>query len=169
MAYHEKGLRGAARVADALLGMAMTGAFRIRRAVWFVTRPKTFGVQAIALTPDGAVVLVRHRYVRGWHLPAGGRKRDEAVEPAILRELREEIGLHDHGAVQYLRDYEHRPSFKRDTMALLLIRDIAFTPPRTLEIAEVRTFSRDALPEALGDGSRARLNEWRHLLETDAR
>src|SRR5580765_3762409 len=88
-----------------LVRAGMTLAHRLMMLRWFVTRPRTLGVRAIVLSPDGRIVMVRHSYVRGWYLPGGGREAGEDPQAAILRELREEIGLDDHRAIHHLADY----------------------------------------------------------------
>ncbi len=55
--------------------------------------PVAFGVSAILEDESGRVLLVRQRYSQGWHLPGGGVERGEPPAEAILRELREEVGL----------------------------------------------------------------------------
>lgn len=121
-----------------------------RRAVWFVTRPLTLGAHAIPLTEAGALVLVRLTYARGWHLPGGGMKRGERPEDAILRELREEIGLTAHASLEHVAEFRHRPDFRRGIAQLYLVRGVAYTPPLwSLEVEEVRAFPLDALPPDL--------------------
>jgi len=39
------------------------------------------------------VVLVGQSYAAGWHLPGGGVQRGEPPTKAVLRELKEELGL----------------------------------------------------------------------------
>jgi 8-oxo-dGTP pyrophosphatase MutT (NUDIX family) len=99
------------------------------------------GVHAVPLTGEGRVVLVRLTYAPGWRLPGGGRKRSEAPEEAMLRELREEIGLVSHGAVDRLDD------IPEDRSALFLVRAVAYRPRRSLEVEAVREFDPEALPE----------------------
>src|ERR1700712_4944105 len=94
-----------------LVRAGMTLAHRLMVLRWFVTRPRTSGVRAIVLTPEGWIVLIRHSYVRGWYLPGGGREAGEDPQTAILRELHEEIGLEDYRAIRHLDRYEHRPTF----------------------------------------------------------
>jgi 8-oxo-dGTP pyrophosphatase MutT (NUDIX family) len=66
------------------------------RAWWFVRRPHTRGVKCIVRDADRRVLFVRHTYGRNrraWELPGGGLQRREQPEPAVRREMREELGI----------------------------------------------------------------------------
>ena len=81
---------------SSLLDFAWRTAFRlgfpVARIWWRLTRPRHQGVVvAIYVGPD--LLLVRHSYRAGWHLPGGGVRRDETPEEAARQELAEEIGL----------------------------------------------------------------------------
>ena len=91
-------------------------------------------------------MLVTLSYARGWRLPGGGRKRGEAAEPAVLRELREEIGLVAHGTVRQVARFSHRPDHKRDRSSLFVVEDVVYRPHWSLEIEAVREFDPDRLP-----------------------
>jgi 8-oxo-dGTP pyrophosphatase MutT (NUDIX family) len=146
--------------ASRAISLALRGYLAVRTVGWFVTRPQTRGVRAIALTPEGQVVLVRHSYIEGWHLPGGGHERGESAEQAALRELREEIGMVSHGAVRVLGTLQHRPNFRRDTVTLVLVEQVAFGFRPSLEIVEARAFDIGALPAGVTAGTRRRLAEW---------
>lgn len=126
--------------------LVMTAIQQIRRAVWMVTRPKANGVHAVALSSDGKVVLVRHTYAKGWRLPGGGVHRGEASADAMLRELREEIGLRAWTGMRHVLDFEHRPDFRRGTGALFRIDGVVFESARSLEIDSIAAFDPDMLP-----------------------
>lgn len=115
---------------------------RLRLALRKVTGSGRSGVHAVPLTGDGKVVLVRLTYAPGWRVPGGGRKRGEAPEQAMLRELREEIGLVSNGAIERLE--EVRPG---DPSAFFLVRDVVYRPRRNLEVEEVREFDPAFLPD----------------------
>ncbi|WP_333571236.1 NUDIX domain-containing protein [Sphingomonas sp.] len=148
-------------VAAAAIAAALRGYLLVRTIGWFVTRPQTRGVRAIALTPEGQVVLVRHSYIDGWHLPGGGHERGETAEAAALRELREEVGMVSHGPIRVLGTLQHRPNFRRDTVTLAQVEQVAFVFRPSLEIVEARAFDVDALPPGVTEGTARRLAEWR--------
>jgi 8-oxo-dGTP pyrophosphatase MutT (NUDIX family) len=143
-----------------LLRAAMTTAHRLLAIRWFITRPRTFGVRAIVLTPAGSIVLLHHSYVRGWYLPGGGREKGEDPETAILRELREEIGLEDYATIRHLGHYEHRPNYKRDRLDLFLVEGARYRWARSFEIDDVREFDPRALPADISTRSRADVEQW---------
>ena len=125
---------------------AVTAFQAARRGIWAVTRPKVEGVHAVALTPQGLVVLVRLTYARGWHLPGGGRKRNEPKLEAVLRELREEIGLLAHKRVEFCYSFRHRADHRDASNTVYLIRDVLYRARQTLEVEEVGAFPPEALP-----------------------
>lgn len=50
-------------------------------------------VGIVLMGPDGRVFLGQRTGARGWQFPQGGMRRGEDHETAVLRELKEEIGL----------------------------------------------------------------------------
>lgn len=134
------------RIPGTLLRLVLTPLNGLRRLLWAVAGRDRDGVHAVPLTAEGRVVLVRLTYAWGWRLPGGGRKRGETQIDGMLRELREEIGLLSHGAIERLEDIRpgKRPG---DRSALFLVRDVAYRPRRSLEIDEVGEFDPAALPD----------------------
>ena len=122
---------------------------------WFIRRPRTFGAHAVALAPQGGLVLVRLWYAPHWRLPGGGRSADEPAADAALRELREEIGLTSYGAVEMAGDFEELTDYKRDLSSLVIVRDVEFRPKRwSWEVERVGVFGLDELPEDLSPQAR---------------
>jgi 8-oxo-dGTP pyrophosphatase MutT (NUDIX family) len=141
---------------DAILRPLFTAAHWLLRLNWFVRRPRTFGAHALALTPEGKAILVKLRYAPGWRLPGGGRAADESPRDAVLRELREEIGMTAHGEVTAAAELEQRPDFKRDLAALFVVRDVRYRPRRwSWEIEATMNCSLDDLPADLAPVARA--------------
>jgi 8-oxo-dGTP pyrophosphatase MutT (NUDIX family) len=118
-------------------------------------------VQAIPLTASNRVILVKHRYTRGWHLPGGGHKQKEDARAAILRELKEEIGLEGHGEVRQLGILHYHPDYRRSTVTAFLVKDVCYRPGWSLEIEEVGEFDPTRLPNDTTLVARQRLAELR--------
>lgn len=118
------------------------------------------GAHALALTPEGKLVLVKLRYAPGWRVPGGGRNPDETPKEAVLRELREEIGLTAHGRVRMAGEVEQSIDFKRDQSALLIVEDVRYRPKWNLEVEQVAEFPVGALPADTVDSTR----RWTELL-----
>jgi len=117
---------------------------------WFVRRPRTFGAHALALTPDHNAILVKLRYAPGWRLPGGGRSESESPRDAVLRELREEIGMTSHGSVRDGCELEEPADFKRDCASLLIVEDVHYRPHEwSWEVESVREFALDQMPADL--------------------
>jgi 8-oxo-dGTP pyrophosphatase MutT (NUDIX family) len=157
--------RSPSPVLDKALRLPLGLLHRLLKAFWFVRRPRTFGAHALALTPAGEVILVKLRYAPGWRLPGGGRRENEDPRDAVLRELREEIGLVSHGEVRLAAELEEAPDFKRDLAALLVVRNVRYRPRWSWEVEQVIEASLDALPADLSpraatwiDALRGRLN-----------
>lgn len=81
--------------------------------------------------------MVKLRYAPGWRLPGGGRNPGEDAVDAVLRELREEIGMTSHGAVRAVAELEQRPDARRDLVSLLIVEDVHYTPRWSWEVEQV--------------------------------
>jgi ADP-ribose pyrophosphatase YjhB (NUDIX family) len=130
--------------------------------LWFLlSRPMTLGVRAIVLDAQDRVLLVRHTYIPGWHLPGGGVERGETMLTSLARELAEEgnIVLEEEPPLHGM--FFNKAVSPRDHVAVYVVRRFRQTGPRLpdREIAEARFFARDDLPEGVGRATRARLGE----------
>ena len=152
------------KIVDGALRLALTGAHYLLRAGWFLRRPKTFGAHALALTPDGKVILVRLRYAPGWRLPGGGREPNEPPLDAALRELREEIGMISHGESRSALDFEESVYSKHDTASLVLVRDVRYQPRWSWEVEAICEADPGALPRDISRTSRAWIESLRPIL-----
>ena len=101
-----------------------------------VLTPVAFGVSALVEDEDSRVLLVRHSYARGWQLPSGGVAQREAPAHAVLRELKEEVGLQSSEPPELFGLYTRRVLWTNNAIALYRVRAarIAFRP--NLEIRE---------------------------------
>jgi len=133
-----------------LLRFLLTALHGVLKLGWFMRRPRTFGAHALAFTPEGKVILVRLRYAPGWRLPGGGRAEREEPRDAVLRELREEIGMVSHGEVRLTDELEESADYKRDLATLLIVRDVRYQPRRwSWEVEAILEAPLDDLPSDL--------------------
>src|SRR3954468_10273945 len=86
-------------------------------------RGLTLGMRAAVLDPAGRVFLIRHTYVRGWHLPGGGVEAGESARSALARELREEACIEIVGEPRLHGLYFNRNVSNRDHVLLYVVRD----------------------------------------------
>lgn len=131
---------------DASLRLLLTAAHKLIKIGWFVRRPRTRGAHAVALTKERKLILVKLRYARGWRLPGGGRRPGEYAQAAVIRELREEIGMTAYGRVRFACELEESVDFKRDLAALLIVEDVRYQPRWSWEVEEVGEFPIEQLP-----------------------
>lgn len=134
------------------------------RGLWHrIARPVTMGVRAVILDgPQDArrVLLIRHSYTGGWHLPGGGVNRGETVAAAIRREVREEVGLSVDGPVRLLGVYARFAAGASDHVSVFVAEGWSGIPAADgVEIVEARFFPLAALPADTTRGTRRRLDE----------
>ena len=120
----------------------------------------TLGVRGVVCDESGAVLLVRHTYATGWHLPGGGVERGETAVDAAVREMAEEGGVEALEPPRLFGFYANHANFPNDHIALYRFARWRPCAPRAAnEIAERGFFLPDALPDAATPGTRRRLAE----------
>jgi 8-oxo-dGTP pyrophosphatase MutT (NUDIX family) len=138
--------------------VAGKAAFRLLMTVKALLSPTAFGVAGVVGDAQGRVLLVRHSYMTGWHLPGGGVDRGEPPAQAVLRELSEEVGLTG-GTAQFLGLYTRRAGWATNVIALYRVTgaEIAFKP--NFEIREICFAEPAALPPGVTPATVRRLAE----------
>jgi 8-oxo-dGTP pyrophosphatase MutT (NUDIX family) len=126
-----------------------------------LSRPMTLGVRAAVLNSQEAVLLVRHSYTPGWHLPGGGVEPGETLLDALAKELREEAMIALAGEPRLHGVFYNDRYSRRDHVAVYVVRDFLSLGERKpdREILETGFFPLDRLPEATSQATRARLAE----------
>jgi 8-oxo-dGTP pyrophosphatase MutT (NUDIX family) len=133
--------------------------FLLSMIVKALIRPVLFGASAVVEDAEGRVLLVRHSYMAGWALPGGGVGRGEPPEAAVLRELKEEVGLSQSAAPELIGLYSRKLLWFANIIALYRVRDarIAFRP--NLEIREIMFCDPASPPPNTQLGTSRRLSE----------
>jgi ADP-ribose pyrophosphatase YjhB (NUDIX family) len=121
----------------------------------------TLGVRGLVIDGAGRILLVRHSYVRGWHLPGGGVEPGETLHEALVRELAEEGNIRLTGAPRLHGIFFNRRASRRDHVAVYIVDDFEQDGPfkPTAEISVASFFALDALPNDTTAGTRARIAE----------
>lgn len=121
------------------------------------------GAMAVVRDEAGALLLVRQSYKRGWGLPGGLLKRGEHPVDAVVREVREEVGL----AIDVISEpavVVDPPTRRVDVVFAARPRSSAAAPARpvSVEIAEVGWFAPGSLPvlQPEAAGAIAALARW---------
>lgn len=138
------------------------------RLIWrlraVVRPPLTLGVRTILHDTRGRILLVRHTYMGGWHLPGGAVDPGETARQAAARETLEETGVTPAAELTLRGLYLNESLGRRDHVALYVALDHpevdpAALTPRALEIADTMLAPLDALPGELTAATRRRIDE----------
>ena len=118
------------------------------------------GGARVVVTDGSRVLLVRHTYVGGLHLPGGGVEVGETFAEAAVKELREEAAIAPTAPLELFGLYLNERVTRRDHVAVFVCRSWergAFEPGR--EIAEAAFHPLDALPGDVTEPTRRRIAE----------
>jgi len=137
----------------------LIAADRLRRAWWLLARPVSVGVLALVVDDAGRILLVEHTYRSGWYLPGGGVRRKEALDDAIRRELREEVGVEPTEPPRLQGIYWNFAEGKSDYVAVFVVERWSRRPARSIEIAADRFFAPDEFPEDTSPAATRRVAE----------
>lgn len=153
-----------ARLDSALSKLRFRAAYATRtfmRLYWRLSRGLTLGVRGLVIDGQGRVFLVKHTYVRGWHLPGGGVEPGETVLDALARELKEEGNIELVGAPEQFSVYFHAAISQRDHVVLFVVRHFRQPAPPVpdYEIMAHGFFPSDALPQDTNAATRERIAE----------
>ncbi len=111
------------------------------------------GVFAI-IASQGRFLLARRSDIGWWNLPGGGMEAGETVDEALLREVREEVGIEV--AIDHLIGVYSKPQ-KSEVVLTFWCHPVSGTPGTSDEVKEVGWFMIDQLPEPLLPKHRQRL------------
>ena len=145
------------KASRAVLGVAHFGYDILRAAL----SPVGVGVR-VMLVREGAVLLVYHSYLSGWHFPGGGVKRGETLLAAARREAYEETGAVLTGELRLLGIYLGNTRRRSDHTAVFACEDFSWRPPTDRwEITGKAFLALDQLPPGIERGYRHVVAQYR--------
>ena len=148
--------------ASGKLGRARTAIVsKVLHTYFRFSRGLTLGVRAAIFDPEGRILLIRHTYVVGWHLPGGGVETGETALAALRREVFEEARIVLTGPPELHGVFFNRRMSRRDHVLVYTVREYLAegekVPDR--EIAEAGFFALGELPKGTSAATRRRLAE----------
>jgi 8-oxo-dGTP pyrophosphatase MutT (NUDIX family) len=134
---------------------------RVLHFYWRFARGMTLGVRALVIGEDNRVFLVKHSYVRGWHLPGGGVEAGETLIDALIRELAEEGNIEPTAPPRLHGMFFNNRVSRRDHVAVYVVREFRqiAEPVPDHEIIAHGFFAIDQLPNDTTASTRARIFE----------
>ena len=137
----------------------------VKEVARHLLRRPVVGVAAAARTADGRWLLIRRTDTGQWALPGGTLEWGEPLRRAVARELSEEAGVDDVELGDLVGVYsapERDARFHAVTVVVYASVGEPTRPPENpVEIAEVRLFRDDELPERLAHGMSPMLEDAR--------
>ena len=128
----------------------------------------TLGSRAIILNNDNEILLVKHTYQRDWYLPGGGVKKGESAKEAIIRELKEEVGIIPTEEPQLFGIYFHTYMGVNDYPVIFIIKNYTSANAYSSEIEQMAWYDYNNLPEMVSPGTKRRLDEYfTHSAQSD--
>ena len=115
------------------------------------------GVRGVLMNNKNEILLVKHTYVAGWHLPGGGINKGESAQDALLREIMEETGFKIVGFPKIIGIFHSKTVSKRDHVVLFFSENFSLSneTAETFEIKEAKFFPFNSLPDDMEESSKA--------------
>lgn len=148
-----------------MMGLVLRLAYWGYKLHWRIFRPVTLGVRLILISNEAGieqVVLVKHTYQSGWHLPGGAIQRGERPDQAAMREGFEEAGARLIEPPQLLGVHSSFEYGQSNHVLTFVSRSFRLERPSDRwEIADCAAFPLNDLPADVTAGTRRRIEEYR--------
>lgn len=120
---------------------------------------KTVGARALIIR-DNEILLVKHTYLSGWYTIGGAVELGETPKEAIIRELKEEVGVVVLEAPELFGIYYTQNEGREDYVIMYILKNFIFTEVNCPEIAEKQWFSLSNLPTDVSPATLRRVEEY---------
>ncbi|UZP74303.1 NUDIX domain-containing protein [Candidatus Paraluminiphilus aquimaris] len=144
-----------------VLGLKQKYLINVLHKYFLLSRGLTMGVRCAVFNDKEEVLLVKHTYIEGWHLPGGGIDIDESAEEAVFREVREETSIMLREKPKLLGVYHSKHVSKRDHVVLFIADKYSKdeSVDSSFEISASKFIPINSLPDDLEASSRYWLTE----------
>ena len=144
-----------------ILGLKQKYLINVLHKYFLLSRGLTMGVRCAVFNDKEEVLLVKHTYIEGWHLPGGGIDIDESAEEAVFREVREETSIMLREKPKLLGVYHSKHISKRDHVVLFIAEKFSKDESvgSSFEISASKFIPINSLPDDLEASSRYWLTE----------
>lgn len=123
-------------------------------------RAMTLGVRIVVENPEGQVLMVRHTYTPGWHVPGGGVEKGSSVYDAACEELLQEVGVIPTGGLTLHGIFSNHAIFPDDHVVVMVCKEWRRDKATSIgEIAETGFFDPRSPPEGTTPGTLRRFAE----------
>ena len=135
---------------------------RVYRGLQQLVNAASLGARAIIIDDQDRILLVKHTYTGGWHLPGGGVNHGESPIQAVIREIREETGLEVTQAPQLLGIYTSKIHGVSDYPVIYVVKDFKVIKDAKIsfEIQQAKWFALKNLPPDIQVGTQKRIGEY---------
>ena len=132
-----------------------------------LVRGLTIGVRCIIVKNAREVLLIKHSYTTGWHLPGGGVEVNESVEDALKREIFEECGILIKGNTRLLNINHNSKVSNRDHVFTYIADNWKTEISEKIdqnEVIEKKLFDLNSLPDDIEFSALNSLNLYKSLI-----
>jgi mutator protein MutT len=126
---------------------------------------KTLGARALVISNNHEILLIRHTYSQGWYTIGGAVESGETPVQAIIRELKEEVGITVLESPRLQAVYYSNNEGRDDYVMLYIVEKMNEQNSYCPEIAEKRWFSFKELPADISPATLRRIEEFLGLRE----
>jgi len=130
--------------------------FRLRRGL-------TLGVRCIIVSDAKEILLIKHSYTDGWHLPGGGVEENESIQEALLREISEECNIRLQNEHYLLSVHYNYSVSQRDHVITFVSEDwkwLGNDSEKSFEVTDMQFFPINSLPVDLDQEASTCVQNW---------
>lgn len=131
---------------------------------WFIFRPAAMGT-GLLLVSNNKVLLTQNSYRKGWYFPSGGVKKGELIKKALVREVKEEVGIVvKEDMLEFLAAYQFRVNHKHNLYIIFsctadLINDSDIKIDE-LEVINAKFFKFQSIPSSTNKAEKTAIDDY---------